>query len=132
MIETLFKSLPNQNACELLTGIISNKLAPVIFEMNNIDKDLKAKDINAKQIRAIVNSLINLRMKVTDTQGFKHAEASGGGIRTDEVDSKTYESKKCKGLYIAGEVLDIVGNRGGYNLQFAWASGFLAGKSLSK
>jgi predicted flavoprotein YhiN len=71
-------------------------------------------------------------MKVTDTQGFKHAEASGGGIRTDEVDSKTYESKKCKGLYIAGEVLDIVGNRGGYNLQFAWASGFLAGKSLSK
>ncbi len=132
MIESLFKSLPNQNACELLTGIISNKLAPIIFEMNNIDKDLKAKDINAKQIRAIVNSLINLRMKVTDTQGFKHAEASGGGVRTDEVDNKTYESKKCEGLYLAGEVLDIVGNRGGYNLQFAWASGYLVGKSLVK
>lgn len=132
MIESLFNSLKEQNACELLTGIISNKLAPVIFEMNNIDKQLKAKDINAKQIRAIVNSLINLRMKVTDTQGFKHAEASGGGIRVDEVDEKTYESKKCKGLFFAGEVLDIVGNRGGYNLQFAWASGYLAGKSLVK
>ncbi len=132
MIESLFKSLPNQKACELLTGVISNKLAPVVFEMNNIDKTLKAKDINAKQIRAIVNSLINLRMKVTNTQGFKHAEASGGGVRTDEVDNKTYESKKCRGLYLAGEVLDIVGNRGGYNLHFAWASGYLVGKSIAK
>lgn len=132
MIESSFNSLKDQNACELLMGIISNKLALVIFEMNNIDKNLKAKDINAKQIRAIVNSLINLRMKVTDTQGFKHAEASGGGVRTAEVDEKTYESKKCKGLFFAGEVLDIVGNRGGYNLQFAWASGYLVGKSLAK
>ena len=132
MLESLFKTLPNQNAVTLLTGIVSNKLAPVLFDICKIDKELKAKDINAKQIRAIVNSLINLRMKVTDTQGFKHAEASGGGVRTDEVDNKTYESKKCKGLYLAGEVLDIVGNRGGFNLQFAWASGYLVGKSLAK
>lgn len=132
MLESLFKTLPNQNAVTLLTGIVSNKLAPVLFNICKIDKELKAKDINAKQIRALVNSLINLRMKVIDTQGFKHAEASGGGVRTDEVDEKNYESKKCKGLYLAGEVLDIVGNRGGYNLQFAWASGYLVGKSMAK
>lgn len=132
MVESLFKTVPKQNAMQLLTGIISNKLAPIIFELCKIDKESKAEDINAKQIRAIVNTLINWRFKITDTQGFKHAEASGGGVRTDEVDSKTYESKKCRGLYFAGEVLDIVGNRGGFNLQFAWASGYLAGKSLAK
>ncbi|QDF30361.1 NAD(P)/FAD-dependent oxidoreductase [Halarcobacter anaerophilus] len=132
MVESLFKTLPKQNAMQLLTGIISNKLAPVIFEICKIDKQSKAEDINAKQIRAILNTLINWRFKITDTQGFKHAEASGGGIRTEEVDNKTFESKKCEGLYFAGEILDIVGNRGGYNLQFAWASGFLAGKALSQ
>ena len=132
MVESLFKTVPKQNAMQLLTGIISNKLAPIIFELCKIDKESKAEDINAKQVRAIVNTLINWRFKITDTQGFKHAEASGGGVRVDEVDSKTYESKKCRGLYFAGEVLDIVGNRGGYNLQFAWASGYLAGKSLAK
>lgn len=73
-----------------------------------------------------------MRFKIEGTQGFKHAEASGGGVRTDEVDNKTYESKLCKNLYFAGEVLDIVGNRGGFNLHFAWSSGYLVGKSLSK
>lgn len=129
MIESLFKTIPNQNAVSLLTGVVSNKLAPVIFEINKIDKETLAKDINAKQIRAIVNNLINWKFKITGTQGFQHAEASGGGVRVDEVDSKTYESKKCPNLYLAGEVLDIVGNRGGFNLHFAWASGYLAGKS---
>ena len=131
-IENLFKSLPDELANNLLIGVIPNKLAPIVLENAKIDKEAKAKDVNAKQIRAIVNNLINWRFKITDTQGFKHAEASGGGVRTDEVDPKTYESKKCKNLYFAGEVLDIVGNRGGFNLHFAWASGYLAGKSLGR
>lgn len=132
MIESLFKSLPNEKAVLLLTGLVSNKLAPVLLDACKIDKEAKARDINSKHIRSIINNLINWRFKITDTQGFKHAEASGGGVRTDEVDTKTYQSKKCKGLYLAGEVLDIVGNRGGYNLHFAWASGYLVGKSLGK
>ncbi len=132
MIESLFKSLPNEKAVNLLIGIVSNKLSPVLLDICKIDKSSYVKDINAKQIRGLVNTLTNWRFKITDTQGFKHAEASGGGIRTDEVDNKTYESKKCKGLYLAGEVLDIVGNRGGYNLHFAWVSGYLAGQSLAR
>lgn len=132
MVESIFKSLPEEKAQNLLIGIVSNKLAPILLDICKIDKESKARNINAKQIRAIVNTLTNWRMKIIGTQGFKHAEASGGGVRVDEVDNKTYESKKCKGLYLAGEVLDIVGNRGGYNLQFAWASGFLVGKSIIK
>ncbi len=132
MCENLFKNLPDEKTVLLLTGIVSNKLAPILLDVCHIDKESYAKNINAKQIRGLVNTLINWRFKITDTQGFKHAEASGGGVRTDEVDSKTYQSKKCKGLYLAGEVLDVVGHRGGYNLQYAWASGFVVGKSLTK
>ncbi|MGB6329709.1 MAG: NAD(P)/FAD-dependent oxidoreductase [Halarcobacter sp.] len=132
MLESVFKSLQNEKALTLLLGIVSNKLAPILLEVCKISKESKAKDINAKQLRALVNTLINWRFKITNTQGFKHAEASGGGIRVDEVDNKTYESKKCKGVYLAGEVLDIVGNRGGFNLHFAWASGYLVGKAIAK
>jgi predicted Rossmann fold flavoprotein len=112
--------------------MISNKIAPVLLDICNIDISTKASDINAKQIKAIAYQLNAWKLRVTDTQGFGHAEASGGGVRTAEVDNKTYESKLVPNLYFAGEVLDIVGNRGGFNLQFAWASGYLVGKSLAK
>ncbi|MFA9373207.1 MAG: NAD(P)/FAD-dependent oxidoreductase [Poseidonibacter sp.] len=131
-IQSLFKSLANEKALDILTGMISNKIAPVLLEVCKIDINTKAGDINAKQIKAISYQLNQWKLKITDTQGFGHAEASGGGVRVDEVDHKTYESKKCRGLYFAGEVLDIVGNRGGFNLHFAWASGYLVGKSLGK
>jgi predicted Rossmann fold flavoprotein len=131
-IQSLFKTLPTQNAVDILTGMISNKIAPVLLDICKIKQDTKAGDINAKQIKAISYQLNAWKLKITDTQGFGHAEASGGGVRTAEVDNKTYESKLCKGLYFCGEVLDIVGNRGGFNLQFAWASGYLVGKNLGK
>ena len=131
-IQALFKTVPNQKAVDILTGIISNKIAPVLLDICKIDLNTKASEINAKQIKAISYQLNQWKLKVIDSQGFGNAEASGGGVRTAEVDNKTYESKLVKGLYFAGEVLDIVGNRGGFNLQFAWASGYLVGKSLGK
>ena len=131
-IQTLFKTIPSQKAVDIITGMVSNKIAPVLLDICKINIDTKAADINAKQIKALAYQLNQWKLKITDTQGFGHAEASGGGVRTAEVDNKTYESKLCKGLYFAGEVLDIVGNRGGFNLQFAWASGYLVGKSLGK
>lgn len=131
-VETLLKAQALEKASVLLTGLVSNKLAPVVLEVCNLDCEIKAKDINAKQIRSIVNQLMNWRLRIVGTQGFKHAEVSGGGVRTDEVESKTMESKKVKGLYFSGEVLDVTGHRGGYNLHFAWASGFTAGRSLAK
>ena len=131
-IQSLFKNLPTQKAVDIITGMVSNKIAPVLLDICKINIDTKAADINAKQIKALAYQLNQWKLKIIDTQGFGHAEASGGGVRTAEVDNKTYESKLCKGLYFAGEVLDIVGNRGGFNLQFAWASGYLVGKSLVK
>lgn len=131
-IQMLFKNQGNHRAIDILTGLVSNKIAPVLLEICKIDKDIKSADVNTKQIKALAHQLNSWKLKVVDTQGFSHAEASGGGVRTLEVDNKTYESKLCKNLYFAGEVLDIVGNRGGFNLHFAWASGYLVGKSISK
>ena len=131
-IQSLLKTVPNQRVVDILTGMVSNKIAPVLLEICKINIDTKANEINAKQIKAIAYQLNSWKMKIIDTQGFGHAEASGGGVRTIEVDNRTYESKLVKNLYFAGEVLDIVGNRGGFNLHFAWASGYLVGKSLAK
>jgi predicted Rossmann fold flavoprotein len=125
-IQILFKTIPSQKAVDIITGMVSNKIAPVLLDICKINIDTKAADVNAKQIKALAYQLNQWKLKIIDTQGFGHAEASG------EVDNKTYESKLVKNLYFAGEVLDIVGNRGGFNLQFAWASGYLVGKSLGK
>ena len=131
-IQSLFKSVPHQKAVDILTGMVSNKIAPVLLDICKISLETKAQEINAKQIKALAYQLNEWKLNITDTQGFSHAEASGGGVRVDEVNHKTYESKVVAGLYFAGEVLDIVGNRGGFNLHFAWASGYLAGQSLAK
>ncbi len=131
-IQSLFKSVPHQKAVDILTGMISNKIAPVLLDICKINLETKANDINAKQIKALAYQLNEWKLNITDTQGFSHAEASGGGIRTTEVDNKTYESKLCKDLYFAGEILDIVGNRGGFNLHFSWASGYLVGNNIVK
>ena len=131
-IQSLFKALPEVKAADLLIGMLSNKLPSVLLDICKIHQDTKAADINAKQIKALSYQLNSWKFKVTDTQGFKHAEVSGGGVRTAEVNNRTYESKKVKGLYFAGEVLDIVGHRGGFNLQFAWASGYAVGQTISK
>ncbi|TLT07653.1 NAD(P)/FAD-dependent oxidoreductase [Aliarcobacter thereius] len=130
-IATLFKSLQNSRVVDVLIGVVSNKIAPILLNICKIDLDTKVENINIKQIKAISHQLNSWRLKVIDTQGFGHSEASGGGVRTIEIDNKTYESKIVRNLFFAGEVLDIVGNRGGYNLHFAWASGYLVGKNLA-
>ena len=73
--------------------MVSNKIAPVLLDICKINIDTKANEINAKQIKAIAYQLNSWKMKIVDTQGFGHAEASGGGVRTIEVDNRTYESK---------------------------------------
>jgi predicted Rossmann fold flavoprotein len=104
---------------EMLVGILPNKFCVAlkdIFEKSDID--------------AAVNYLKDMRFKVSATKSWNEAEFTAGGIAVDEVVPGTLESKLCKGIYFAGEVLDVNGKRGGYNLGWAWASGFVAGQTL--
>jgi len=126
------QALPKYTIESILAGLLPSKISRNLLENAKIDPSTLAKDVHTKMTKQIVSKIKDWRFEVSDTHGFKHAEVSGGGVNTDEVNDKTMESKSCSGLYFAGEVLDIVGRRGGFNFAFAFASGHLAGKSMSQ
>jgi len=126
------QDLPSYTIETILSGFLPIKLAKVLLEDAKIATQTLGKEVHTKMSKQIVSKIKDWRFEVNDTHGFKHAEVSGGGVNTDEVNEKTMESKQCKGLYFAGEVLDIVGRRGGFNFHFAFASAYLAGKELAK
>ncbi len=130
-LEKLFQAVPTHDLEHALSGMLSTKIVPQLLKSAKLDTKTKVQTLNTKQIKKLAHQLQDWRFEVTETHGFKHAEVSGGGVSTAEVNEKSMESKLVKGLYFAGEVLDIVGRRGGYNFNFAWASGMIAGKGLS-
>jgi len=117
---------------DILSGLIPIKIANGLLDELNINPSTSSQDLGTKQIKKIANQMLNWRFEVTDTHGFRHAEVAGGGVDTTEINPKTMESLKQKNLYFCGEVLDVVGKRGGYNFAFAWASAFLAAKNITK
>lgn len=114
----------------ILVGLVPSKIAQGLLEELKLQAELQGTEIHTKLAKKIANKLLNWKFEVTQTHGFRHAEVSGGGINTTEVDEKTMMSKKCQNLYFTGECLDVVGRRGGYNFAFAWASGYLAAKRI--
>ena len=114
-----------------LHAILPLKMAKTILNELNIDHALQPNKLNTKEIKKIVNKIQNFRFEVKETHGFRHAEVSGGGVDTSEIDPKTLKSKKQKNLYFCGEVLDVVGRRGGFNFAWAWASGHLVAKNIN-
>ncbi len=131
-LSSLALNMPQFTILDILTGLVPLKIAQALLEDLDILSSISADKINLKLAKKIANQLLNWRLEVTDTHGFRHAEVSGGGVDTTEINPKTFESLKKKNLYFCGEVLDIVGKRGGYNFAFAWASGHLAAKAISR
>ncbi len=109
-----------------LDGFINSKLAK--FIQMSLQVKL-AKNLNNKELTKLVYALKNITLHIEDTKGFKTAEVTAGGVNTDEINAQTMESKLVKGLFFSGEVVDVDGDCGGYNLHWAWASGMCAGLS---
>jgi predicted Rossmann fold flavoprotein len=126
------KNMPTLTVFDILVGLIPMKIATNLLDELEIEHSIHADEIHTKLAKKIANTLLNWRFEVEETHGFRHAEVSGGGIDTTEINPKTMESLKQKNLYFCGEVLDVVGRRGGYNFAFAWASGYLAAKSITQ
>jgi predicted Rossmann fold flavoprotein len=82
--------------------------------------------------RAVAHAVAALPLDVTGSRGYSHAEATAGGVSLDEIDPATMESKRCPGLYLAGEMLDVDGRLGGFNFQWAWSSGWVAGRAAAR
>ena len=115
---------------DTLHAILPLKIVKTILDELKFPHAKVSKDTNTKEIKKIVNKIQNFKFEVKNTHGFRHAEVSGGGVDTKEINPKTMESLKKKNLYFCGEVLDVVGRRGGFNFAWAWASGYLVAKSL--
>ena len=114
-------------------GMINKKLGQFLSKVSGIEKLSKpVKDLNDSEIRKLCTVLKKYRVKILDTTGFKNAQITAGGVSLNEVNTETLESKIVKGLYFSGEVLDVYGECGGFNLQWAWASGYIAGKNAAK
>lgn len=114
-------------------GMINKKLGQFLSKVSGIEKLSKpVKDLSDSDIRKLCTVLKKYRVKILETTGFKNAQVTAGGVSLDEVNTETLESKIVKGLYFSGEVLDVYGECGGFNLQWAWASGHIAGENTAK
>ena len=112
-----------------LQGFINKKLISVILDPLKLSKLLESQ-ITIEHIEKIVQGIKAFPFVVNGSRGYKGAEVATGGVDTRQVDAQTMESKKEKGLYFTGEVLDVDGDRGGFNLHFAWVCGMRAGQSV--
>ena len=112
---------------ELLTGILHNRLGRVLAQSAGLTPNALIRDLSDWEIGQAVSAVKGLEVSLTEPMGMDSAQVTAGGIVTAEFDSHTMESRLISGLYACGEVLDIDGDCGGYNLQWAWSSGRLAG-----
>lgn len=132
VIEKLFASVSKHDVHTALCGLLPAKIVTYLLEDAAITQNTAVSSLNPKEIKKLTHLIGEWKFEVSGTHGFKHAEVSGGGVSTAQINNKTMESKLVEGLYFAGEVLDIVGKRGGYNFNFAWASGMIAGKEMGQ
>ncbi len=127
-----FAKYSNKALGNALQELLPRKLIPVIVNLSGIEPDLRANKITREMRKDLVWLLKNLTCTIKCTRPIDEAIITAGGIKTNEIDPKTMESKKVKGLYFAGEVVDVDAYTGGYNLQIAFSTGALAGNSVRK
>jgi len=128
--ELLQRSLekhPNQTLKNTLAKVLPKRLVEVLIDKKVLE-DKPLKQFNAKQLGDITNTLENWQIMPNGTEGYRTAEVTLGGVDTKHLSSKTMECKQIKGLYFIGEVMDVTGWLGGYNFQWCWSSGFVAGQ----
>ncbi|TLS48763.1 NAD(P)/FAD-dependent oxidoreductase [Paenibacillus antri] len=133
-LEMNWGTFEHRKVAESFTGFIHKKLIPVLLKEADIDQqpDLLCQDLSWRTKGVFYKILKRWDFKVTGTHSFENAQATAGGIDTRELVADTLESKLVPGLYMAGEVMDVDGDFGGYNLQWAWSSGYAAAMALGK
>ena len=125
-----FDENKNKQFKNALNGLFPTKLIPVMISLSGIDPDKKIHEVTKEERRSFANLIKNLPLTVTGTRSFAEAIITQGGVSVKDVNPSTMESKKVKGLYMAGELLDLDAMTGGFNLQIAWSTGYLAGASI--
>lgn len=131
-VENIFRDRwnkrPNQTLEKSMFGIFPNKIPPVLLNVIGLDKDKIVKDLTEDEINKFADKLTNYIVDIQATRGWNEAEFTAGGVNTEEVKTGSLESMKINNLYFCGEILDVDGDVGGFNLSWAWSSGFVAGR----
>ena len=123
----LFADLTAEN---IFTGILQKRLAQAVIKTSKIELNKNISDLTEKELKALVKTAKNMTFTVTGNAGFEQAQCALGGVKGNEIDGRTMQSRRVNNLYICGEAIDVCGECGGYNLHFAFASGIIAGESL--
>lgn len=122
---------PHKTLDEFFTGIFPKKLCELWIRLSRLPKEMRVSDLSGEQLEKLVLLIQHLRTHITETNAFEQAQICCGGVDTTEINPDTLESNYVPGIYFAGELLDVDGICGGYNLQWAWSSGFVAGKEAA-
>ena len=126
-----FEDNPNKQFKNVIGSLYPAKLTPIMIELSGIDGEKRIREITRQERAALVENTKQLKMKVVGLRDFAEAIITQGGIKVKEVNPSTMESKLVRGLYFAGEILDVDALTGGFNLQIAWSTGYLAGSSAA-
>ena len=129
-LQNLNKNSYHKTISELLEGILHYKLVDIILKKAHLKRDLLLNTLTDNELNNLIKTLTDFQIKILDTHTLDHAQVCSGGIPLTEINSKTLESLKVKNLYFTGEIIDIDGDCGGYNLGWAWMSGIIAGKNV--
>jgi predicted Rossmann fold flavoprotein len=125
-----FEEVKNKQFKNSLDQLLPSKMIPVIIDRSGIAPEKKVNEITREERHRIVTAIKDFKLTLTGLRGYNEAIITQGGVSVREVNPSTMESKLVKGLYFAGEVLDLDAVTGGYNLQIAWSTGHLAGSSI--
>lgn len=127
-----FEEAKNRQFKNALGHLYPAKLIPVIIKRSQISPDKPLNEVTKAERQTLIELTKGLRFTLTGLRGYTEAIITQGGISVKEINPSTMESKKVSGLYFAGEVLDVDAVTGGFNLQIAWSTGWLAGSSIQE
>ena len=126
-----FSKYSNKDLINALDDLLPKKLIPVVVSLSKIDPRKKINSITREERQSLIDVIRDLRLSLTGFRPLEEAIITKGGVSVKEIDPKTMASKKCAGLYFAGEVIDVDAYTGGFNLQIAFSTGKLAGRSAA-
>jgi predicted Rossmann fold flavoprotein len=123
---------PRAQVATVVASRVPAAVAGAWVDRVGIDREMTMAHVSRDKRRRLIHALLKTPLDVRDSRGYGYAEVTAGGIPLDEIDAATMESRVCRGLYLVGEILDVDGRLGGFNFQWAWSSGWVAGQALAR